>query len=59
MIVKPGDATALAEAIEELLADEELRGALGRAARARVAQGCSWEEYGERVFGLVTKRARI
>ena len=43
MLVEPGDTEALRVAIERLLADTELRKELGRAARARVRQICSWD----------------
>ena len=42
-VVRPGDARGLADAIGELLADPELRAALGRRAHRR-AQGFSWDE---------------
>jgi glycosyltransferase involved in cell wall biosynthesis len=41
-VVRPGDAESLADAIEELLADPDLRAALGRRAHER-AQAFSWE----------------
>jgi glycosyltransferase involved in cell wall biosynthesis len=54
-VVKAGDAGAIADAIGKLLEDEERRHEIGRAARARVEQGCSWEEYGDKVITLVTR----
>jgi glycosyltransferase involved in cell wall biosynthesis len=42
-LVEPGDVTGLRTAIERLLADPALRRRLGRAARKRVAERCSWE----------------
>src|ERR671931_184587 len=42
-LVEPGDVAGLRAAIERLLADPALRRRLGRAARARVAERCSWE----------------
>jgi len=42
-LVEPGDVAGLRAAIERLLADPVLRRRLGRAARARVADRCSWE----------------
>jgi glycosyltransferase involved in cell wall biosynthesis len=45
LIVPPADATALAGAITRLLADEPLRLALGRAARARVQQAFAMETF--------------
>jgi glycosyltransferase involved in cell wall biosynthesis len=44
ILVEPGDPKALRAAIERLLADAELRESLGRAARARVRQICSWDQ---------------
>jgi glycosyltransferase involved in cell wall biosynthesis len=42
-LVEPGDVAGLRTAVERLLADPMLRRRLGRAARARVAERCSWE----------------
>src|ERR671926_435246 len=43
LLVEPGDVVGLRAAIERLLADPELRRRLGRAARERVAERCSWD----------------
>jgi glycosyltransferase involved in cell wall biosynthesis len=43
VLVPPGDAKALREAIERLLVNPELRQRLGEAARAKVSELCSWE----------------
>ena len=43
LLVPPGDAKALREAIERLLGDRELRRRLGEAAHAKVSELCSWE----------------
>ena len=59
LVVTAGDATALADAVGELLENEDLRRELGGAARARVEQGCSWEEYGDTVITLVTERVGL
>jgi glycosyltransferase involved in cell wall biosynthesis len=42
-LVEPGDVAGLRAAIEKLLTDPALRRRLGRAARARVAERCSWD----------------
>ena len=42
-LVEPGDVAGLRAAIERLLADPALRRRMGRAARARVAERCSWD----------------
>ena len=47
LLVPPGDAKALREAIERLLGDPELRQRLGEAARAKVSELCSWERVTE------------
>ena len=57
LLVPPGDPRALRVAIERLLGDAPLRERLGRAARQRVVECCSWEAatdatlavYGERL----------
>ena len=43
LLVPAGDARALRAALERLLADRDLRRALGAAARERVSELCSWE----------------
>jgi glycosyltransferase involved in cell wall biosynthesis len=43
LLVPPGNAAALRDALERLLADAPLRRRLGRAARERVRTCCSWE----------------
>jgi glycosyltransferase involved in cell wall biosynthesis len=47
LLVPAGDANALRAAIERLLADPELRRRLGRAARERVRELCSWKRVTE------------
>src|SRR5205085_1269547 len=42
-LAEPGDVAGLRAALERLLADPLLRRRLGRAARASVAERCSWE----------------
>lgn len=48
-VVPPGDAEALAVALEEVVADYELAARLGAAGRARVLERSSWEVVAERV----------
>jgi glycosyltransferase involved in cell wall biosynthesis len=42
-LVEPGDVAGLRAALEKLLADPALRRRMGRAARERVAERCSWD----------------
>jgi glycosyltransferase involved in cell wall biosynthesis len=42
-LVEPGDVAGLRAALERLLADPMLRRRMGREARARVAERCSWD----------------
>lgn len=58
LIVPAGDASALANAIETLIENEDVRARIGTAARARVEQGCSWNEYGDGVIDLLHERLR-
>lgn len=44
LLVAPGDAEALAAALDRLLGDDALRDTLGRSARERVANHCSVDE---------------
>lgn len=43
LLVPPGDPAALRAAIEQLLADAELRRRLGAAGRTRIAELCGWD----------------
>jgi glycosyltransferase involved in cell wall biosynthesis len=43
LLVPTGDPKALRAAIDRLLADEDLRRRLGRAAREHIAELCNWE----------------
>ena len=52
VLVPPGDETALARAIERLVADGEELGRLSAAARATVASHFTWERNGERTAAL-------
>jgi glycosyltransferase involved in cell wall biosynthesis len=56
LVVPAGDASALANAIETLLESDDMRARIGTAARARVEQGCSWNEYGDGVIALLHER---
>ena len=44
LLVEPGDAPALAEAVLRLLADKDLRRSMGEAGRQRVIDSFSWEQ---------------
>jgi len=60
VLVPPGDPTALARAVVELLADEPRRRALGAAARELARERYSWDDIARRLVGiyeLVTGRA--
>lgn len=52
LLVPPGDPAALRSALEELLADEDLRAELGRAGREHVAAHCSWPDVTNRLQAL-------
>ena len=56
MIVPAGDAESLAAAIAEVVEQDDMRRALGPAARKRVEEQCSWESYGDRVLASITDR---
>jgi glycosyltransferase involved in cell wall biosynthesis len=43
LLVRPGDVGALRAALEQLLADDDLRRALGEAGRARAVERLSWD----------------
>ena len=57
VVVPPGDPQALAEAVESLLADEQRRESLGRAARELAISRYSWDDVARRLeeiyLGLV------
>ncbi|HEX4157845.1 MAG TPA: glycosyltransferase family 4 protein [Rhizomicrobium sp.] len=49
LLVPPGDPAALAQAVERLIADDELRETLGRAARAEAVAKYSFEAVGKQL----------
>ncbi len=52
VLVPPGDHVALADAVVDVLADEELRAKRGAAARALVQDRYSWERIAGRLHGI-------
>ena len=52
LLVPPGDARALATALERLIRDPALRARLGRAGRAHVLESFSLQENSERLFEM-------
>lgn len=58
-LVPPADSAALGAALTALAADPEARARLGQAARAAVAHGFSWTEYGDRAAALLTNPSRV
>jgi glycosyltransferase involved in cell wall biosynthesis len=52
LLVPPGDAPALAGALEKLCVDPELRGRLGRAGRATVLTQYTWDKVVQRIFQI-------
>jgi glycosyltransferase involved in cell wall biosynthesis len=57
-LVPVGDATALRAAIERVLADPELRGRVGGAARARVTEYCCWDRVTDRTLQVYAASSR-
>lgn len=57
IVVDGRDSDAVAEAISQLLADDQRRTRMGRAGRAHVAQHFSWEVLGARLAGLCGAQA--
>jgi glycosyltransferase involved in cell wall biosynthesis len=53
LLVPPCDAESLAAALERLRTDEHLRREMGRAARARVEEGFTWDGYGDRLVAAL------
>jgi glycosyltransferase involved in cell wall biosynthesis len=56
-LVPVGDSAALRAAIETVLADHSLRRRIGRAARERVREYCSWERVTELTLQVYTAAA--
>ncbi len=54
-IVPAGDEEALADALALLISDQDLRISMGQAARARVENGYSWDDYIERSIDAYEK----
>jgi glycosyltransferase involved in cell wall biosynthesis len=52
LVVREGDAMALAEGLRKLLADPELRERLARAGRRRVEEHYTWERVAEQTYDL-------
>jgi glycosyltransferase involved in cell wall biosynthesis len=50
LLVPIGDAQATRDAVEHALADPELRGRIGAAARERVSEYCSWDRVTQRTL---------
>jgi glycosyltransferase involved in cell wall biosynthesis len=58
LLVPPGDVAALRAALERLLADRELRGRIGRAARSRAEVEFSLETAGRRLLAAYASAAQ-
>jgi glycosyltransferase involved in cell wall biosynthesis len=59
LLVEPGDAIALARAIEKLAQDDALRARLGAAARQTVIERYTWKDNAARVFDAMRTRSDI
>ncbi len=57
-LVPPGDAVALRDALERMLADPELRHRLGEAGRERITKLCSWDVVTDATIDAYGFRAR-
>lgn len=53
LLVPPGDASGMAEAMKKLIRDAELRARLGQQARADAVERYSWNQYISRLEGLL------
>jgi glycosyltransferase involved in cell wall biosynthesis len=58
VLVPPADPPALADAILQLLADEELRSAMGTAARRRAVELFSWDAIARKTLSLYRELRR-
>jgi glycosyltransferase involved in cell wall biosynthesis len=54
-LVPPGDEGALAQAVQDLLADEDRRVAMGRSARALAQERYSWPDIARRLEDLYAR----
>jgi glycosyltransferase involved in cell wall biosynthesis len=52
LLVPPGDAAALAQALDRLLRDPGLAARLGRAGRKRVAEEHTWRAVAQRILSI-------
>ncbi len=52
LLVEPGDSAGLAQAIGQILANENLRREMGQRGRARVEQNYSWQQIGLRLESI-------
>ena len=59
LLVPPGDAAAIAEAIGRLRRDPALAGRLGRAARARVARQYTWDTVAGKILQMIGKATAV
>ena len=62
LLVRPGDASAMSEAILDLFSDRELRRRLGEAARTELAREYTWKNYAQRmqpVYEYAINRAKL
>ena len=57
LLVPPGDAAALAEALTRLATDPSLAAGLGRAARERVAREHTWDSVARQILSLAASAA--
>jgi glycosyltransferase involved in cell wall biosynthesis len=56
LLVTPGDPRALADAIQRLVDDPELRRRLGEAARARAVEAHTWRAHTQRIVDALIER---